>query len=82
MSDISPFNQFVAKFYNCDYDLLNDNTILLKCAKQTAINLNIGNINDSFFLYNPGGTTVIVTSSNGELYLNTDTQSKTTYINL
>lgn len=82
MAYVIQSNQFVAKFYNCDYDLLNDNNNLLKCAKQTAINLNIGNINDSFFLYNPGGTTVIVTLSNGELYLNTDTKNKITYINL
>lgn len=72
----------LAKLFNCDSSILSNsekiNVYIHECIKE----LNLGEINNSFFLYNPHGITLVILLNECQLTLNTNANKKYATVDL
>lgn len=82
MSLIEPVNHIFANFIDCDYGILSNNTYLMDKIKNILQKNIYEEIKESFFILNPGGTTIIFLVENYNIIITTDIESKQITVNI
>lgn len=74
--------KITANFFNCNIDQLTDYDNLNIFLRETAKELNIGKVENTFYTYNPLGITKIIQWDNSYLIFMTNIEKKSSSINL
>ncbi|MDR3597507.1 S-adenosylmethionine decarboxylase [Clostridium sp.] len=82
MEYIHSFRHILVKFFNCNHNILSNRKLLDLYTREAAKELNIGEIKNSFFLFNPYGITVVVVLNKCQLTLNTNYNNTCTTLDL